>query len=83
MRQTYFDAIDKERDRQDKQWGGAIHDDKHNSHDWVAYITVFLGEAVRSKNWVFNPRKYKESMIKIAALCVAAAEWTDRNFPEE
>lgn len=64
-----------ERHSQDLQWGGPKHDDSHSNHDWIAIIAKFLGRAVA---WPFDADKFRESMIKIAAVAVAAAEWVDR-----
>lgn len=82
IRDHIYNNIDQERDYQDALWGGATHDDKHNSHDWVAFINVYLGDAVNCDKWDFNPELFRKAMIKVAALAVAAIEWTERNFPE-
>jgi len=74
-REKIFKEIDEERTKQDAKWGGAIHDDKHLSWDWIAYITKHLGRAVM---WPFAPATYRYQMIRVAALAVAAAEWMDR-----
>lgn len=61
-----------ERDYQDRKWGGERYDDKHNEHDWSAYIVEHLGKAIT------NPHTFRTQMVKVAALAVAAIEWVDR-----
>jgi hypothetical protein len=68
-------AILQERANQDKKWGGPIHDDNHNSHDWIAFIAKHLGRAVE---WPWNRENFKTQMIRVAALAVAALEWLGR-----
>ena len=70
-----FREIHKERFMQDGKWGGPEHDDTHNSHDWIAYITKHTGMGVR---WPWNPGAFREQMVNVAALAVAAIQWCDR-----
>ena len=70
-----YGTIRKERARQDAEWGGPGHDDQHNSHDWVAFITKHAGMAVM---WPFRPSVFRYQMVRVAALAVAAIEWFDR-----
>lgn len=67
--------IDKERTKQDDKWGGPSHDNMHNSHDWVAFITKHLGKAVM---WPWDGEKFRKQMVRVAALAVAAIAWYDR-----
>lgn len=81
-REEIFNSINKEREYQDNKWGGPTIDDKYNSfNDWVAYISKY------STRWFpggFPPydasvtEAFKQSMIKVAALAVAAIEQVDR-----
>ncbi len=64
-----------ERHRQHEKWGGPRHDDKHGSHDWIAYIMRHAGRAVM---WPFDASQFRKQMVRVAALAVAAVEWTDR-----
>ena len=83
-RQDIFDEIEGEREYQDRTWGGPEADDKHNGlNDWVTYITRY------STKWFpggFPPYsnlvlvRFRESMVKVAALAVAAIEQTDREL---
>ena len=67
---SIWEEIQAERDKQDKQWGGPTHDDIHNPSDWRDFIEW---QSHKSKNTGF-----REAMIKIAALAIAAIEWSDR-----
>ena len=67
-----IEEILAEREYQDNKWGGPDHDDIHYNHDWGVYIIKHLGKAFGS------PLTFREQMIKVAALAVAAAEWYDR-----
>jgi hypothetical protein len=73
-REGIFNEISLEREKQDRQWGGPDHDAHHTSHDWVAYITKHVGQAVF---WPWTPEKFRQQMVIVAALAVAAIEWLD------
>ncbi len=70
MQKAILEAIVAERQRQDSQWGGPSHDDHHTHADWIALISKFWNRARRSN--------FTDSLIKIAALCVAALESEER-----
>ena len=78
-RQTVLLEVAAERNQQDQKWGGAEHDDTHNNHDWLAYITKHLG---RTAMWPFDAVTFRKQMIRVAALAVAAVEWIDRKTGE-
>ncbi len=67
-----IEEILAEREYQDHKWGGPEHDDIHSDSDWNSYIIKHLGKAFVSQ------LAFREQMIKVAALAVAAAEWHDR-----
>lgn len=69
-RATIFTLIENERAYQDKKWGKAF-DDKNTPNDWVAYIVAHAGKAV-TLPW--NREAFRASILKVAALCVAALE---------
>jgi hypothetical protein len=53
-------------------------DESNTGNDWVAYIASCVGRATEN---MFNQRNglgFRENMIKVAALAVAAIEWYDR-----
>ena len=70
-REDILDEIKAERMEQDKQWGGPSHDDHHTTTDWMRYITYQAQQSV-------NPNEFRERMVKVAALAVAAIESYDR-----
>ncbi len=77
--------IVQERIRQDKEWGGASHDDRHHDfRDWVLFIRKQLDniqmlpgtkaqmdEAMREPH---NFEAFQSRMIKVAALAIAAVQ---------
>lgn len=77
---SVLEEIRAERTRQDAEWGGPAHDDRHSSHDWLAYVVKHLGRAVM---WPWDPVRYRRQMVIIGALAVAGIEWCDRLFPED
>lgn len=66
-----FNQIRHERENQDAQWGGAVHDDTHDEQEWIGFMDEQLTKA--SDNG-----EYRERFVKIAALAVAALESMDR-----
>jgi len=70
-----YNAIRNERIQQDQQWGGPDHDDTHELEDWCMFIEYQLERC----NGVGGP-EYRERMVKVAALAVAAIEAWDRNY---
>jgi len=64
--------IEEERKAQDAKWGGSSHDDTHSQADWRNFIRLRLTEVA------MHPHKYRQNMIEIAALAVAAIESHDR-----
>jgi len=69
-REDVLHHISCERDRQEQLWGSAF-DEKNTSNDWIAYITRYAGNAVTMS---FDELVFREALIKVAALCVAALE---------
>ena len=66
--------IEIEREKQDRLWGGKDHDAINTSNDWIAILTKHVGRAVY---WPWTPERFRQQMIVIAALAVAAVEWCD------
>lgn len=64
--------INRERVKQDAKWGGPQHDDTHVPEDWLSFISVRIAESRT------HPHKYRQNMVEIAALAVAAIESDDR-----
>jgi hypothetical protein len=69
-----FEEIRDERDYQDKKWGGEEHDDTvEDEASWIHYITEYANSTGRAEG-----RPFRERMIKVAALAVAAIQSHDR-----
>ena len=67
-REEIYKAIDTERAAQDS-WGGREHDREHDIHDWSGFIRK------QSVALITRPANEElETLIKIAALAVAAIE---------
>ena len=66
-----------ERKRQDEKWG----EQNHNPYKWIAILLEELGEA--SKDLLENERiKYRDEMVQVAAVALAAIESYDRQALE-
>lgn len=66
-----------ERQSQDQRWGDQ-HDDEHNEREWLAIIWSYLRHAEHQPPDRTLYTRYRENLIKVAALCVAAVESIDR-----
>lgn len=72
-----LERIVAERAQQDEQWGGPSHDDLHDLGDWTELIMQFCERADEDiTDW--NHPGYRDKMIKIAALAVAAIQSLER-----
>jgi hypothetical protein len=69
--------VAEERVRQDKQWGGAAHDDEHQTAEFVQLIEVYAGLA-RTTAAVDDFKEARKRLLQVAALAVAAIESIDR-----
>ena len=72
-----YKEVSAERLKQDQMWGGDEHDDTHNMRDWGMFIVHELGQIF------FYPPTYtifRKQMVKVAALAIAAIEWTERHL---
>ena len=76
-RVAVYAAIDRERDYQDKKWGGPEHDRMHNSFDWHFLIRKALAKAMAAcgggANRAANLVALHE-VRQVAALAVACLE---------
>lgn len=75
-----LEAILAERIRQNRQWGGPAHDDGHAPQDWTHLLT---DHAARLGHWAVEGNfvaaaDYRQRLVKIAALAVAAIQAHDR-----
>ncbi len=80
-----FAEISGERDFQRKiGYSGIVDDDNNSVNDWVTFITRYSTTWFRHGLPPYNRNEvltnFRKSMIKTAALAVAAIEWTDRKL---
>jgi hypothetical protein len=76
-----FTNIEQEREKQDLEWGGAIHDDEHSLEDWIDFIDAQINRAEECEST--NLPGVRERLIKVAALAIAAVESIDRRLEQE
>jgi hypothetical protein len=83
------EEIKSERLRQNEEWGGAVHDDVHEPEKWVGFLRHQIRLADRAACSLATDEitggeekalidGYRERLIKIAAVAIAAAESLDR-----
>ena len=72
--QGIIKEVVKRREQQDERWGGADHDDTHDELDWQCYIEKQLKQAANADDSFI----WRDRMIDIAALAIAAIESADR-----
>jgi hypothetical protein len=65
-----YQVIDRERDYQDKLWGGKSHDKKHSIEEWLEIISDELSEVYLES----NPENKKAELVQTAASIVACLE---------
>lgn len=81
-----YDEIKEEREYQDKRWGHHADDTHNKPTDYVAYIAHYStrwfpgGWAPYSAKTV---EEFRTSMVKTAAIAVAAIESIDRQRAEQ
>ena len=66
-----FTEIRKERQRQNKLWGGRAHDRAHTVDDWAGFISQRADELQMRDE---GRERTRELFLHIAALAVAALE---------
>lgn len=69
--------ISRERRRQDQKWGGPAHDDQFPPQFWTQLIQDYAGWA-RVMAGMGSSDKYRNRLVQIAALAVAAVDVEDR-----
>lgn len=72
-RQDIFDLISQERDRQ-YNLPGSEYDQLHSINDWIAIASQYLSRCADRKHIQNNLDEKKDSLIKAAAVIVAALE---------
>lgn len=76
-REKIYAEVDRERARQDTEWGGPEHDDSHDASAWGEFVTKHIARAMSEPVDNVGPI-FRQQMIRVAALAVAAVEWFDR-----
>lgn len=71
-----LEAIVDERVRQDQQWGGWEADDTRAPEDWEGFILYQMSGCFQTEEC--PPAQYRERLVKVAALAVAAIQSHDR-----
>lgn len=74
-RKDIYAELETERLRQDAEHGGAEHDDTHAPSDWRDFIEEHLARAFRMD---IDRDTYRNQMLRVGALAVAAVESFDR-----
>lgn len=69
----------KRRTAQDKRWGGAKHDDTHDELDWQEFVRKQVDDAENAD----TSEQWRDRMLDIGALALAAIEWADRKDREQ
>lgn len=72
----------EERERQDAEWGGPEHDDRHSPHDFARFVNGKTGRVYGYADTEANAVEARRRFVQIAALAVAAIESIDRKYPE-
>jgi hypothetical protein len=74
--------VSSERKRQDDEWGGTEHDDQHDTRDWTGFL---LDQCYRTDKAAMRGdlSEYRERLVKVAALAIAAVESFDRKRPTQ
>ncbi len=76
---TVLSEVRFERERQDRKWG----QQNHPPFTWLAILGEEVGEsnnaALEAVFGSMDPKNYREELIQVAAVAVAAVEAYDRN----
>lgn len=88
-RGAFSEAVRQERNYQREQWGDQ-HDDNHNGRDWVWLLTGRLGDVADAVHGSHGYPAWEDddpelalepiraSLVKLAAVCLAATDSIDR-----
>ena len=62
-----------------------MHDDANSPYDWNAYLVTYLGQSISPFVWGMWLNRlhltiFRENMVRVAALAVAAIESVDRKL---
>ena len=76
-RQIILEEISGERDRQ-YNLPGSEYDQLHTINDWIAIASQYLTRGADRKHTKVDQQEQRESLVKAAAVIVAAIEHMDR-----
>jgi hypothetical protein len=74
-----FEEIEQENTRSNEIYGGPVHDDAHDLQEWQRFMMPYIGNICKEH---VTDEYFRENMLKIANLAVAAIESLDRKNPE-
>ncbi len=74
LRARIYGQVEEERERQDQKYGGPSHDDEHDPHEWCHFLRLHVEKAHRA----VSGDVYRNQLIRVIALAVAAVEVYDR-----
>ena len=75
-----FQNILAERQKQDAQWGGPEHDDKHDTYEFVTFIDDQISKLDDEiENAEMDDSIFRSRLVKMAAIAVAGIEVIDRH----
>lgn len=78
---TFQEQVQSERARQVRLWGTA-QDDANTPFQWGTYISQYATRSLVGAPGLVNVAKFREDMVKVAALAQAAVEAIDRKAGE-
>lgn len=76
LRQQILQQIETERARQENL-PGSEYDQKHTRNDWIAIASMYLTRPANRKSTPTSKDEYRSSLIKAAAVILAALEHND------
>lgn len=80
-REDIYAVLNKERDYQDKRWGGNNHDETHNLGDWLIYMQHYMDRARIKYTTSMNTNKSTlDELRKVVAIGIACFE--QQGLPE-
>jgi hypothetical protein len=73
-RQEVYEALDTEREYQERRWGGEDQNRKHEVASWILYMQEYLTEAIHTASRSGDETLALDSIRKVTALGVACME---------
>lgn len=85
IRNSILENINAERMYQEGKWGNTTDDTENTPNDFVSYISHYATKWFPGGFTPYSPKTvddFRTSMLKTAAICVAAIESVDRQRTE-